>query len=166
MFYWQCHFSVCSWSSVGCHDTKYAYLQSYDAIWFRPDTPTCPEHQQFVYTGGTAEAATATSTAGKYRYNDSYFLESEIQGFYFLLNFYQYLICIEYMFGGKLLFRDSWNIRNDPTAFPFPSSCRHNNHSATRKYATIQHPTDSYDPNYTSHTSFRELWDCTTATVC
>lgn len=68
--------------------------------------------------------------------------------------------------GGKLLFRDSWNIRNNPTAFPFPGSCRHNNHSATRKYATVQHPTDSYDPNYTSHTSFRELWDCTTATVC
>ncbi|TWW67288.1 TATA-box-binding protein [Takifugu flavidus] len=43
-------------------------------------------------------------------------------------------------------------------------NCRHNNHSATRKYATVQHPTDSYDPNYTSHTSFRELWDCTTAT--
>lgn len=68
--------------------------------------------------------------------------------------------------GKKLLFRNSGNIRTDPSAFPFPGSFRHDNHSATRKHPTVQRPADSHDPDYTSHTGFRELWNCTTATVC
>lgn len=59
---------------AGCHDPRHANLQSHDAIRLRPDTPARPEHQQFVYTGGTAKAAatattTTAGTAGKHRYN-------------------------------------------------------------------------------------------------
>lgn len=64
-------------SFAGCHDPRHANLQSHDAIWLRPDTPACTEHQQYIYTGGTAEATTTaatatTGTAGKRRYNTEY----------------------------------------------------------------------------------------------
>lgn len=58
--------------SIGCHDPRHATLQPDDALWLRTDTPTCPEHQQSVYTGGTAEAATAaTGSAGKHGYDNA-----------------------------------------------------------------------------------------------
>lgn len=60
---------------TGRHDPRHANIQSHDAIWLRPDTSAGPEHQQSVYTGGTAEATTAAATAGaagQHRYNTHY----------------------------------------------------------------------------------------------
>lgn len=30
---------------AGVHDARHVNVQSYDALWLGPDTPTCPEHQ-------------------------------------------------------------------------------------------------------------------------
>lgn len=82
---------------AGCHDPRHANLQSHDAIWLRPDTPARPEHQQFVYTGGTAEATTAatatTGTAGKHRYNTH--LSSSSPSFHSIMRRDQILISLE-----------------------------------------------------------------------
>lgn len=191
-----CGFSAWSCSFAGCHDPRHANLQSHDAIWLRPDTPACTEHQQYIYTGGTAEATTTaatatTGTAGKRRYNTEYWhflphpfpaLRGEIK-----ISSPQ-ISCLLHMFWENkfnfssiselywkfiiekkqlsLFFRPSWNVRADPSAFPFPDSNRLNHHSTAREYPALQHPADPHDPYYTSHTSLRELWNCTTATVC
>lgn len=65
-----------------------------------------------------------------------------------------------------LLFRTPWNIRADPSAIPFPNSNGHNNHGTARKHTSLQHPSDAHDPHHTSHTGLRELWNCTSTTVC
>lgn len=62
--------------------------------------------------------------------------------------------------------RSSWNIRTDTTTFPFPDSWRIDHHSTARKYPALQLPADPHDPHHTGHTSLREFWNCTPATVC
>lgn len=66
-----------------------------------------------------------------------------------------------------LFSRPSRDVGADPSAFSFPDSSRFDHHSAARKHPTtsIQHSADPHDPDHTSHTSLRELWDSTTATV-
>lgn len=147
---------------TGCHDPRHATLQPYDALWLRTDTPTCPEHQQSVYTGGTAEAATAAAgTAGQHRYNTE-LMWSRQEPICILRN-------VEPFFNNKkqlLLSRTPWNIWADPAAIPFSNGNGHNNHGTARKHTSLQHPADAHDPHHTSHTGLRELWNCTTTSVC
>lgn len=178
-------------SFAGCHDARHAYLQSHDALWLRADTAACPEHQQSVNTGGTAKTtAAATSTAGQRRYNThcrhllSY--QSHYMNSFWVPSVYANLtidklqnnVSIYYPSGRygclcwtscfSLFSRPPEYIRADSSAFSFPNSSRLNHHSTAFEHTTtsLQHSADPHDPNHTGHTSLRELWNSTTATVC